>query len=135
MANQRGKNATRYQGLVDAAMALLAVIAIVSVIAAAFRNTGIGAFITPYFAWIIGALGAIVAMLGIAIIAQGEQVIGGIYTASGAFVTATALAMGFELLGGAAMVPMYAAGAAIAASVGMLAGSLFGKRGAAGALN
>ncbi|MDX6771092.1 MAG: hypothetical protein SF051_16290, partial [Elusimicrobiota bacterium] len=135
VSTPKGKNVTKYQGLVNAAILLLGVIAILSIIAAAFRNTGIGAWIAEYFAWIMGILGAMVAMLGVAIIAQGETVIGGIYTASGAFVTATALAFGFELLGSAPAVPTYAAAAAIASAVGMLGGSMFGGKGSSGSMN
>ncbi len=84
IASPKGKNATKYQMLVNIALVLMAVLAVLGVLAWALKGTGPGATMLPIIYAAMMAVGAMVAMLGVAIMAQGQMLQGGIFTAVGA---------------------------------------------------
>jgi hypothetical protein len=119
--NQRGRNVTKYQGLVDIAKALMLVIALISIyITIAKAVPAWGWAVAGWLVTVVGALGAVVGLLGIAIMAQGEPIIGGIFTAVGAVVA------GLSFIGpiaGGDQVAQVAAAGLIGSAISGLAGT------------
>lgn len=134
--NQRGKNVTKYQGLINAALALLAVVAILAAITLILEKIydpwGIAQTMANILKMAMMAVGAIVALLGVAIMAQGQPLQGGILTAVGGFMAVMAYTNASSLTASATNIASLAASALVASAVGMLAGSLGGKGGSGG---
>jgi hypothetical protein len=83
-ATPAGKNVTKWQGMVDMAKMLLMVLTVLGLLALILEKTGYGAALLPVIYGAMVAVGAIVALLGIAIMAMGQYLQGAIFTAIGA---------------------------------------------------
>lgn len=82
--NEEGKNVTKWQGLVDTAKMMLAIMTVLGLLAWILEKTGYGLFLLPAIYGAIMALGAVVTLLGVAIMGHGQYLQGGILTAIGA---------------------------------------------------
>ena len=132
IANNKGKNVTKYQGLINAALVILAIISIMAIIAMIFDKKAWFEAIAQIFKGIMVALAAVVTLLGVAIMAQGQYLQGGILTAVGAFVTYTAYTAPVGAVGGGVALAKIAASVLVASAVGMLGGALGGMAGGKG---
>lgn len=88
------ENVTPYQWAVDIAKMLMMVITALAAFIVVCNLTGIGSTIVPTIISIIAALGGILALLGIYMVAMGQYVQGTIWTVLGGVVAGLALAAG-----------------------------------------
>lgn len=128
----KSKNVTAWQGLIDAALILMAIIALMSIFAMIFHGKGWFEGIAQIFKGIMVALAAMVTLLGVAIMGMGQYLQGGILTAVGAFITVVAYTAPIKAGAGAKAIAGIAAKTLVASAIGLLAGS-FGKGGPAAA--
>lgn len=140
IANNKGKNVTKYQGLINAALMILAIIAVLAILALVLQNVPpYGTIIAQYIKMVMVALGAVVTLLGVAIMAQGQYLQGGILTAVGGFITYMAWTTPASLTVGAPAIATLAASALVASAVGLLGGALTGgmggSKGSSGSMN
>ena len=123
-----GMNGAPYQSLVNAVLLLLGVVTILTFMAKFMSKTEFMKTYALQVCLLIAALGAIIAMMGIMIMAMphGDFVIGGIIAAVGAYVSVTAFkalsdAGGISAGMNATEIAKMGAGPLIASAVGMLA--------------
>lgn len=137
IANNKGKNVTKYQGLINAALMLLAIISVLAILAMIFDKKAWFETIAQAIKAVMVALAAIVTLLGVAIMAQGQYLQGGILTAVGAFVTYIAYTAPVGAKGGGVVLAKIAAPVLVASAVGMLGGALggMGGKGSSGSMN
>lgn len=139
IANQKGRNVTAYQGLVDIALVLLAIASLLSIILAVVKYmawTPWGLAVQNALMMALMAIGAIVALLGVAIMAQGQTLQGGIIAISGV------MTAGFAYLSNGAFaadtLAQYSAGWMVASAVsslgGIAGGLMTGGKGGAGSM-
>lgn len=134
----KSKNVTAYQGLIDMAKILMLIAAVISAILAIFKYTSwfpASAAVVAALLNVLVGIGAMIALLGVAIVAQGQPLQGGILIASGAILAITAYtADGSVTADGVANI---SASSLIALAVGNLAGlggSFFGGKGGSAAM-
>ncbi len=113
-------NATPYQGLMDVAKALLALLAILSVIFYFMSKSGVLSFWAGVIGLAMMAIGAMLAGIGMAILASsGDKMIGGIITVVGLF----AVGSPWLLPGTTTGIVVFAAGSLIGSAGALLAAS------------
>jgi hypothetical protein len=134
----KGKNVTAYQGLIDAAKVLLMIAAVISALLAIFKYTSwfpaSAAVVAALLAVLVG-IGAIVALLGLAIVGMGQPLQGGILTATGAILAIAAYtADGSVTADGVAQLGAGHLIAIAGSSLAGLGGTFFGGKGGSGAM-
>jgi hypothetical protein len=112
--------------MANVAMALMLVIGVISAFAALTRDSVILAEIYPMLAAIVGALGIVVTLLGVAMISMGDYVAGGIATLVGGYVSYMSYISPESLTVGQGMVAGLG-GAALSLAGKMLSGDHKGK--------
>ncbi len=127
VATSGSKNSASYQGLIDTAKILMAVVAVLALIAIILDKLGYLAAVAAYIKYVIMAIGAVIMGLGVAILAQsGDMMIGGIVTAVGVFTIGSAF-LSTHYLSNTSVVSDQAAGVLISNALGSLATSAASK--------
>ena len=122
------ENQTPYQALIDIATLLLAVATVIALIIAILAKTGIGTAIAVALCKVNVALGAIVALMGLGIMMQGQMLQGGLFTAVGSIIAVCS----YAALGGSGQevtLSSNAAALSVAATVAGLLGTSLGLMG------
>ncbi|HXT00795.1 MAG TPA: hypothetical protein VN915_08995 [Elusimicrobiota bacterium] len=117
-----GQDAAPYQGLLNAAMILIGIVTVLSLVALMLSGTQYLKTIALYFLGIVAALGAAIAAIGVAIatMKHGDFMIGGILGVVGGFIAYSALAS-WGAATTAEVLVVQPAGVLIASAVGELA--------------